>query len=136
MVPPLTYELWQTEWCFASRRVRQRLTELGIDYLTRQVPVDKDDRFLLRERGTDTIPVLVAPGEEPLVEDHRDQRSLAGWALFEGLEEGGEGAHESEHDQHSAGDRDRSEWRVRSAPDPGEGGPGEGEDDYGDQSLA
>lgn len=35
-------ELWQTEWCPASRRVRQRLTELGIDYLIRQVPVDKD----------------------------------------------------------------------------------------------
>jgi glutathione S-transferase len=62
------YELWQTEWCPASRRVRQRLTELGIDYLTRQVPVEKDDRVLLRERaGTDTIPVLVAPDEEPLV---------------------------------------------------------------------
>jgi glutathione S-transferase len=68
MVPRLMYELWQSEWCLASRRVRQRLTELGIDYLTRQVPVDKDDRLLLRERtGTDTIPVLVAPGEEPLV---------------------------------------------------------------------
>jgi glutathione S-transferase len=62
------YELWQTEWCPASRRVRQRLTELGIDYITRQVPVDKDDRTLLRERtGTDTIPVLVAPGEAPIV---------------------------------------------------------------------
>lgn len=62
------YELWQTEWCPASRRVRQRLTELGIDYLTRQVPVEKDDRGLLRERtGTETIPVLVALGEEPLV---------------------------------------------------------------------
>ena len=55
------YELWQTEWCPASRRVRQRLTELGIDYVTRQVPVEKDDRVLLRERtGADTIPVLVA----------------------------------------------------------------------------
>ena len=63
------YELWQTEWCPASRRVRQRLTELGIDYITRQVPVDKDDRALLRERtGTDTIPALVATdGEAPLV---------------------------------------------------------------------
>jgi glutathione S-transferase len=64
------YELWQTEWCPASRRVRQRLTELGIDYLTRQVPVEKDDRVLLRERtGAETIPVLVAPGEEPLVSE-------------------------------------------------------------------
>lgn len=62
------YELWQTEWCPASRRVRQRLTELGIDYVTRQVPVDKNDRTMLRERtGTDTIPVLVAPGETPVV---------------------------------------------------------------------
>ena len=62
------YELWQTEWCPASRRVRQRLTELGIDYLTRQVPVEKNDRvLLLAGTGTDTIPVLVAPGEEPLV---------------------------------------------------------------------
>ena len=62
------YELWQTEWCPASRRVRQRLTELNIDYLTRQVPVEKNDRSLLRERtGTETIPVLVAPGEEPIV---------------------------------------------------------------------
>ena len=42
------YELWQTEWCPASRRVRQRLTELGIDYLAHQVPVEKVDRVLLR----------------------------------------------------------------------------------------
>ena len=62
------YELWQTEWCPASRRVRQRLTELGIDYVSRQVPVERDDRVLLRERtGSDTIPVLAAPGEAPLV---------------------------------------------------------------------
>jgi glutathione S-transferase len=62
------YELWQTEWCPASRRVRQRLTELGIDYLAHQVPVEKADRVLLRERiGTDTIPVLVTAGDEPLV---------------------------------------------------------------------
>ena len=60
-------ELWQTEWCPASRRVRQRLTELGIDYITRQVPVERCDRFLLRERtGSDTIPVLVAPDREVL----------------------------------------------------------------------
>ena len=62
------YELWQTEWCPASRRVRQRLTELGIDYFTHQVPVEKDERSLLRERtGTDTIPVLATPGEQPRI---------------------------------------------------------------------
>ena len=62
------YELWQTEWCPASRRVRQRLTELEIDHITRQVPVEKDQRALLRERsGTDTIPVLIAPDGETLI---------------------------------------------------------------------
>ena len=66
----MSYELWQTEWCPASRRVRQRLTELGIDYLVRQVPVEKDDRVELRERtGTDTIPVLVTPVGEIVLEE-------------------------------------------------------------------
>lgn len=37
----MTYELWQTEWCPASRRVRQRLTEFGIDYLDAHVPVER-----------------------------------------------------------------------------------------------
>ena len=37
MTPNL--ELWQTEWCPASHRVRQRLTELGLSYLARPVPV-------------------------------------------------------------------------------------------------
>jgi glutathione S-transferase len=62
------YELWQTEWCLASRRVRQRLTELGIDYLTRQVPVEKEERSLLRGRtGSHTIPTLVTPTGEVIV---------------------------------------------------------------------
>jgi glutathione S-transferase len=56
------HELWQTEWCPASRRVRQRLTELGIDTITRQVPVERAERSLLVQRtGVDTIPVLVTP---------------------------------------------------------------------------
>ena len=62
------YELWQTEWCPASRRVRQRLTELGVDYVTRQVPVEKSDRALLLARtGTDVIPALVTPGGRVVV---------------------------------------------------------------------
>jgi glutathione S-transferase len=62
------YELWQTEWCPASRRIRQRLTELGIDHVSRQVPVDKDDRVQLRARtGVDSIPVLVTATSEVLV---------------------------------------------------------------------
>jgi len=62
------HELWQTEWCPASRRIRQRLTELGIDYVTHQVPVEREDRVLLRQRtGSDTIPVLVTPDGAVLV---------------------------------------------------------------------
>jgi len=58
-------ELWQTEWCPASRRVRQRLTELGIDYVIRQVPVDRDRRHALRETThADTIPALIFPNGE------------------------------------------------------------------------
>jgi glutathione S-transferase len=62
------YELWQTEWCPASRRVRQRLTELGIDFIARQVPSEREDRVLLRERtGATTIPVLVTADRRTLV---------------------------------------------------------------------
>ena len=66
-------ELWQTEWCPASRRVRERLTELGVDYVTRQVSVDHEAREALRHvTGSDTIPALVhedgtvAIGEEAI----------------------------------------------------------------------
>jgi glutathione S-transferase len=53
-------ELYQAEWCPHSRRVRQRLTELGIDFVSRQVPAETADRKAMRERtGLDEIPVLV-----------------------------------------------------------------------------
>ena len=52
-------ELWQTEWCPASHRVRQRLTELEVDYVIRQVPVEKSERRALRHAtGSDVIPAL------------------------------------------------------------------------------
>ncbi len=57
-------ELWQTEWCPASHRVRQRLTELGLTYTTRQVPVSQEARSELQAAtGSSEIPVLVA-GED------------------------------------------------------------------------
>ena len=52
-------ELFQTEWCPSSRQVRQRLTELGIDYVVRQVSVEREARKALRAAtGTDTVPAL------------------------------------------------------------------------------
>jgi len=53
-------ELYQTEWCPSSHRVRQKLTELRLDFLARQVPADREARLrLLLKTGTDLIPVLV-----------------------------------------------------------------------------
>jgi glutathione S-transferase len=61
-------QLYQTEWCPSSRRVREHLTELGVDYLIRQVPVDRDGRnALLAATGADTIPALVCEGGAAVV---------------------------------------------------------------------
>jgi glutathione S-transferase len=63
MSNPSILELWQTEWCPASHRVRQRLTELGLTYLIHQVPVDREQRTELSHlAGTDEIPALLAGG--------------------------------------------------------------------------
>ena len=69
-------ELWQTEWCPASRRLRQRLTELGVEYLIRQVPVEREQRHTLRAvTGTDTIPALTLEDGTVLV----GEETIAGW---------------------------------------------------------
>lgn len=66
-VGSLVLTLYQTEWCPYSHQVRQRLTELGIDYVARQVPAQRDERAELRQAtGTDRVPVLV-PDEGPLL---------------------------------------------------------------------
>ena len=53
-------ELYQAEWCPHSHRVRQRLTELGLPVVLRQVPADPADRHELeRVAGAREIPVLV-----------------------------------------------------------------------------
>lgn len=60
-------ELYQAEWCPHSHKVRQRLTELGLDFTARQVPADPGDREEMKRRvGTDSIPVLVTDDGEPL----------------------------------------------------------------------
>jgi glutathione S-transferase len=60
----MTLYLWQTEWCPASHRVRQRLTELGLSFTARQVPVERESRTELQQAtGQTAIPVLVAGGE-------------------------------------------------------------------------
>jgi glutathione S-transferase len=52
--------LYQAEWCPHSHRVRQRLTELGLDFVARQVPVDPSERTELeRATGRRSIPTIV-----------------------------------------------------------------------------
>ena len=60
-------ELYQAEWCPHSHKVRQKLTELGLDFWARQVAADPDDRAQMRQHvGTNEIPVLVPEDGEPV----------------------------------------------------------------------
>ena len=53
-------ELYQAEWCPHSQRVRQRLTELGVSFVARQVPAEPADREELRRTtGSEEIPTLL-----------------------------------------------------------------------------
>ena len=53
-------ELWQTEWCPFSHRVRLRLTELRIDWVARTIPVDRGERDAMdAATGSRSIPTLV-----------------------------------------------------------------------------
>lgn len=53
-------ELWQAEWCPYSHQVRLRLTELGLPFVARQIPLDREARDELeRATGTRSIPTLV-----------------------------------------------------------------------------
>jgi glutathione S-transferase len=54
-------ELYQAEWCPYSSAVRERLTELGIDFVARQVAPRQEDR-----PGEHEIPLLVTEDGERL----------------------------------------------------------------------
>lgn len=74
-------ELWQTEWCPASHRVRERLTELGVDYVVHQVPVEKAERrALLEATGSDTIPALITGKTPPVIGEDAIYAYLDGYA--------------------------------------------------------
>jgi glutaredoxin len=56
-------ELYQAEWCPFSAAVRERMTELGLDFVAHQVAPWPEERIALVDKtGTDEIPVLVADG--------------------------------------------------------------------------
>jgi uncharacterized protein len=69
--PALT--LYQAEWCPFSSAVREVLTELGLDFVARQVEPWPEERERLRELGGDTlIPVLQTEDGEL----HRGTRAI------------------------------------------------------------
>lgn len=75
--------LYQAEWCPFSSAVRQRLTELGVDFVARQVEPYEEQRTDVGE-----IPTLVAD----------DGTRYAGTsAIFELLAGFAGGAYEREH---------------------------------------
>ena len=76
-------ELFQAEWCPYSSAVRERLTELGIDFIARQVAPRQEER-----EGEHEIPLLVTGSGE---------RFEGTDAVFAYLETLGSGESEREH---------------------------------------
>ena len=53
-------QVYQAEWCPYSHLVREKLTEIGVDYVCRQVEPNPRDRKALEElSGRRSIPVVV-----------------------------------------------------------------------------
>ncbi len=60
-------QVFQAEWCPYSAMLRERLTELGVDYVSRQVAPTPPERDGLREAtGQDRIPAVVLEDGEVL----------------------------------------------------------------------
>jgi len=66
-------ELFQREECPACARVRGRLTELGLDFVARQVPEDPKARERLETASRQRdIPVLIDPDHGMVVTEADD----------------------------------------------------------------
>lgn len=99
---PLT--LYQAEWCPFSSAVREVLTELGIDFVARQVEPWPDERAELQEvAGGELIPVLVA-------EDGQVYRGTR--EIFNHLRERNGWQHAAAHRRRFADHRDARETDV------------------------
>ena len=64
--PDEMLELYQFEGCPFCSKVRSKLTELGIDFIARQV--DKEDRSRVEEvSGQTNVPVLKDPNTDTIM---------------------------------------------------------------------
>ena len=93
--------LYQAEWCPFSSAVREVLTELGLDFVARQVEPWPEQRAAMLERtGSDQIPAL----------ETEDGRFVHGTrAIFGYLQEREPWAHADEHRQRFLDHRDARE---------------------------
>ena len=100
--------LYQAEWCPYSSAVRQRLTELGLAFVARQVAPHPEQRDDVEE-----IPTLETEGGERFV----GTRAIL--AYLRGLDPGAdEEEHRRQYDEHEPDRRRRRTRRVleREAP--------------------
>ena len=68
------YELYQLEECPFSQKVRARMTDLGIDYMIRNVPRDKEKRErLMKVSGQKGVPTLVDPEKNIIIADDEEK---------------------------------------------------------------
>src|SRR4026209_2875531 len=115
--------LYQTEWCPFSSAVREVLTELGVDFVARQVEPWPEQRAALVERsGKDEIPAL----------ETEDGQFLHGTrAIFGYLREREPWEHCEGHRRRLLQHRDaravggagrRPRWAAPARPSPGRGG--------------
>ncbi|HKY32667.1 MAG TPA: glutathione S-transferase N-terminal domain-containing protein [Candidatus Polarisedimenticolia bacterium] len=66
-------ELFQYETCPSCRRVREKLSELMLDYVARQVPQDASQRTRLElATGQREIPALIDPEQSMVVTEAED----------------------------------------------------------------
>ena len=69
--PDELLEVYQFEGCPFCSKVRTKLTELGIDFIARQV--DKNDRSRVEEiSGQTNVPVLVDPNTDTTMPESDD----------------------------------------------------------------
>ena len=69
--PDELLELYQFEGCPFCGKVRQKMTELGLDFIARQV--DPDDRTRVKEvSGQEGVPVLKDPNTDTVMPESDD----------------------------------------------------------------
>ena len=67
-------ELYQFEECPYCVRVRKKLSELEVDFISRNVPRKKDDRkMLIKVSGQDGVPTLVDTDKGIVIADDDDR---------------------------------------------------------------